>query len=88
VLRRPDSTLTHPLAVLEHIQLVDRMQDALQQRRPVYHVAEPVIRLHQLVVRPNEAALVARHGAAVWSSVADTIASKVYGPHLEHLARQ
>jgi len=88
VLHRADSALSHPLAVLEHIQLIERVQDALQPRRPVYHIAEPVIRLHQLIVRRNEAALVAGHGSAVWESAADTVAAKIYGPHLELLARQ
>jgi AAA+ ATPase superfamily predicted ATPase len=88
VLQRSDSALSHPLTVLEHTQLLDRVQDALKARRSVYHVAEPVIRLHQLVIRRNEAALVARHGPQVWESVAGTIASKIYGPHLEVLARQ
>jgi uncharacterized protein len=87
ILRRPDSALSHPLAVLEHVQLVNRVPDALQPRRSVYHVAEPVIRLYQLLIRRNEAALVAGHGPAVWSSAADTVAAKIYGPHLEHLAR-
>jgi DNA-binding HxlR family transcriptional regulator len=41
ILRRPDSALSHPLAVLEHVQLVNRVPDALQPRRSVYHVAEP-----------------------------------------------
>lgn len=87
IVRRPDSALSHPLAVLERVQLVERVPDALQPRRSVYHVAEPVIRLHQLLIRRNEAALVARHGPAVWESAADTVAAKIYGPHLEHLAR-
>lgn len=88
ILRRPDSALTHPLAVLEHVQLVQRVPDALQPRRSIYHVAEPVIRLHQLIIRRNEPALVAGHGSAVWASTADTVAAKIYGPRLEHLARQ
>lgn len=88
ILRRPDSSLSHPLTVLEHVQLLDRVDDALTQRRPVYHIAEPAIRLHQLVVRPNEAALVAGHAAEVWESSADTVAARIYEPHLEHLARQ
>jgi AAA+ ATPase superfamily predicted ATPase len=88
ILRRPDSALSHPLTVLEHTQLIERLPDALQPRRAVYHIAEPAIRLHQLVIRRNEAALVAGHAAAVWASVADTVAARIYGPHLEFLARQ
>jgi uncharacterized protein len=88
VLRRSDSSLSHPLTVLEHLQLLERTEDALTRRRPVYSIAEPAIRFQELLVRPNEALLVAGHAADVWRSVADTVASRIYGPHLEHLARR
>lgn len=87
VVRRPDSALSHPLTVLEHVQLVTRVPDALHPRRSVYHVVEPAVRLHQLLIRRNEAVLVAGHGPAVWEAAAGTVAAKIYGPHLEHLAR-
>lgn len=86
-LARSDASLTHPLSVLEQVKLVDRVDDALRERRPVYRVAEPMIRFHQLVVRRNEARLVARSGPRVWAESADTVSSLIYGPHLEELAR-
>ncbi len=88
ILQRPDAALAHPLTVLEELQLVTRSEDALRGRRPVYRLAEPVIRFHQLVIRPREAVLAARGGLRVWRDVADTITSKVYGPHLEDLVRE
>jgi hypothetical protein len=88
LLGRPDAALTHALAVLQGAQLVDRVEDALRVRRPVYRIAEPVLRLHQLLIAPNDAALVGGRAAQVWSERADTVASRIYGPHLEELARQ
>lgn len=88
VLGRTDNAMSHPLAVLEQTQLIERVDDAFRQRRPVYRMAEPVIRLHQLLIAPNEAELVGGAAAQVWHDNADTIRSKIYGPHFEELARQ
>ncbi len=87
-LGRSDQSLSHPLAVLESTQLIERVDDAIRARRPVYRIAEPVLRTHQLLVGPNEPDLVGGAGARVWEESADTVSSKIYGPHLEELARQ
>jgi AAA+ ATPase superfamily predicted ATPase len=88
VLARTDNALAHPLAVLEQTQLIERVDDAFRQRRPVYRIAEPVLRLHQLIIAPGEADLVGGVGDRVWHDNADTVRSKIYGPHFEELARQ
>jgi AAA+ ATPase superfamily predicted ATPase len=88
LLGRPDAALTHALAVLHEAQLVDRVEDGLRRRRPVYRIAEPVLRLHQLLIAPNDAALIGGRAAQVWSERADTVASRIYGPHFEELCRQ
>jgi AAA+ ATPase superfamily predicted ATPase len=87
-LRRSEQSLSHPLAVLESTQLIERVDDALRDRRPVYRIAEPILRTHQLLVGPNESALVGGVGGQVWQENADTVAGKIYGPHFEELARQ
>lgn len=86
-LGRSDASLTHALSVLEQVRLIDRIGDALRDRRPTYRIAEPLIRFHQLVIRRNEARLVARAGQRVWAESADTVSALIYGPHLEDLAR-
>jgi uncharacterized protein len=86
-LSRPDSALHHPLMVLEQLRLLSRVDDAFRPRRPLYRIAEPVIRFNQLVIRPNEAVLATSAGSEVWRRVSDTVSSKIYGPHLEDLAR-
>lgn len=85
---REDSALTHPLTVLEQAGLVNRVDDALRRRRTTYHIAEPVLRLHQLIIRPQEERLLRRAGAQVWAEIADTVTAKIYGPHFEELSRQ
>ncbi len=86
-LGRSDSALSHPLDMLERVQLVRKADDALRARRPVYQVTEPLLRLHHLLIRPNEARLVGRGRAQVWTESADLVASLIHGPHLEDLAR-
>jgi AAA+ ATPase superfamily predicted ATPase len=88
VLGRSDNSLSHPLAVLEQTHLIERVEDAFRQRRPVYRINEPAVRLYQLIIGPNEPRLVGGGGAAIWAEAADTVQSKIYGPHLEDLARE
>lgn len=88
LLGRPASALTHPLTLLEQTELVARVDDGFRQRRPVYRIAEPILRLHQLLIAPNEPDLVGGAGRRVWRDNADTVSAKVYGPHFEELARQ
>lgn len=84
---RPQTSIAHPLAVLTETGLVASQVDALRQKRSVFHIAEPVLRLHQLAVAPHEARLARHRGQEVWESLADTVRSKIYGPHFETIAR-
>ncbi|MFD0637689.1 hypothetical protein ACFQ9X_45140 [Catenulispora yoronensis] len=88
VLGRPASALGHLLTGLQDIGLIAQTEDALRDRRSVYHIAEPVVRLHQLIIARNEPELVAGRAARVWADHADTVAGKIHGPHFEDLARQ
>jgi uncharacterized protein len=73
--------------MLERVQLISKVNDALRSRRPLYQTNEPLIRLQHLVVRPFEARLVGRGRAHVWEQAQDTVESLIFGPHLEDLAR-
>jgi hypothetical protein len=73
--------------MLEHVRLVRKVNDALRNRRPIYQVTEPLLRLHYLVIRPYEARLAGRARERVWAEVADSVAAQIQGPHLEELAR-
>jgi hypothetical protein len=87
-LGRPASSLSGLLDGLEDIGLVERTDDALRDRRSVFTVAEPIVRLHQLIIGRREPELVAGRSARVWASAADTVSGRIYGPHFEYLARE
>lgn len=85
---RASGALHHPLDVLTEASLIEAHDDALRAKRTTYSLAEPVLRFHHLVIGPNEARLVARRGEQVWTDVADTVSSRILGPHFELLARR
>jgi AAA+ ATPase superfamily predicted ATPase len=85
---RATGALAHPLDVLVRSGMVVPQIDAVRQRRTSYQIAEPILRLHQLVIAPHEPRLSLHQGAAVWHEVSDTVSAKIYGPHFEHLARR
>ncbi|MFC5830381.1 ATP-binding protein [Nonomuraea insulae] len=87
-LGRPAGALAHLLTGLQDIGLIEQVDDALRQKRSVFKVAEPIVRLHQLVTQRREHELVAGRADRVWQANADTVASKIYGPHFEDLARE
>lgn len=87
-LGRPSSAIGHLLSGLADIGLIDQTDDALRGKRTAFGVAEPVVRLHQLLTARFEPELVAGRANRVWARSAPTVAAKIYGPHFEDLARQ
>lgn len=87
-LGRKEGALSHPLTVLEETRLVSRRRDALRATRATYHIAEPMLRLYQLVIGPHESRLARRDGERVWAQATDTVSSRIYGPHFEDIARE
>jgi uncharacterized protein len=86
LLGRPAASLTYQLGMLESAGFIDRAQDLLLERRPTLTVADPVVRLHHLVIEPYQADLEAQRAAQVWDEVAHTVESKILGPHFETIA--
>lgn len=86
---RQRSDCTHPLTVLEDAGFVERRGDLLRKGRPTYHIAEPYLRFHHAIVRPNWSRL-ERPGAAaaVWRDVDATMRSAIVGPAFEDIARE
>lgn len=85
---RPSSSLTYQLRMLESAGFVDRRHDLLVDRRPVITVADPVVRLHHLVIEPHMADLEAGRAEEIWAEVEHTVRSKILGPHFEALATE
>lgn len=84
---RSEGALAHPLAVLTETRLIAPLADALRQKRTVFRIAEPALRLHQTILAPHEARLARHRAAEVWSQAAATVSSRIYGPHFEDLVR-
>jgi uncharacterized protein len=63
-------------------------EDLLWQRKPIITVADPAVRFHHLIVRPNLIDLESRNPREAWDRSAETFMSKVLGPHFEYLCRE
>jgi hypothetical protein len=88
LLGRQSSSLTHQLGMLESAGFIERRQDMLLDRRPVISVADPLVRLHHLVIEPYLADLEAGRAVEVWEEAQHTVESKILGPHFEALATE
>ena len=86
-LGRPVTSITHVLDGLERAGFIERLDDALRQRRPVLRVADPFLRFHHAVMRPELARFEARLGESTWLASEQRFRSSVLGPHLKDLAR-
>ena len=88
-LGRPATSLHHALATLVDAGWVRTEHDPLRRRGTRFLIDEPIVRFHRLVIEPAEARLSLRAaGAAVWDDALPLIRSRIYGPHLERLARE
>lgn len=81
-------SLTYHLTVMRDGGFIRHDQDLLLQRRPVITVADPVVRFHNLVVKPNLLDLEMRNAEPAWERSRATFSSKIEGPHFEELARE
>jgi hypothetical protein len=88
LLGRPATSLAHQLTTLSSAGFIDRQHDLLLDRRPVITIADPMVRLHQLVIEPYLADLEAGRAGEVWAEAGHTLESKIFGPHFEALAAE
>jgi DNA-binding transcriptional ArsR family regulator len=86
-LGREQRAVQHPLRALEEAGFVDRHDDVLRSRRPIYRLADPIVRFHHVVTRPDLARFEDRRTAEAWADAQDRFASLVLGPHFEDLSR-
>jgi AAA+ ATPase superfamily predicted ATPase len=82
------STLSYYLTVMRDAGFIRHDQDLLLQRRPVITVADPVVRFHNLVVKPNQLDFEMRNARPAWERSKPTFSAKVEGPHFEEVARE
>jgi hypothetical protein len=86
-LGRDRQALAWPLGVLLDAGFVVRDDDALRQRRPSYRIAEPIVRFHHVVTRPDLARFEEHRAAEAWVDAQQRFSTHVLGPHFEDLAR-
>jgi uncharacterized protein len=85
---RDQRSLHHPLDVLVTSGFLIKYEDLLLQRRPVLRLADPVVRLHQLVTAPRLAAFEERKAESAWQAARQTVSAQIFGPAFEQLARE
>ncbi|MFA5897195.1 MAG: ATP-binding protein [Thermoplasmata archaeon] len=87
-LGRDQRGVQHALRVLERAGFVIREEDVLRRRRPVYRLADPIVRFHQAVTRLDLSRFEERRTEEAWADAAPRYLSGVLGPHFENLARE
>lgn len=87
-LRREQRSVQHPLKALEDAGFVDRLDDVLRDRRPVYRLTDPIVRFHHAITRADLARFEDRRTAEAWADAAPRFATHVLGPHFEDLSRE
>jgi uncharacterized protein len=85
---RPDAAVADVLDALAGMGLIERLQDPLNVERSVCVIVKPIVRLHQLVIAPNEPELAAGQADRVWARSQAIVAARIYRPHFASVARQ
>ena len=86
-LGREQRAVQHPLRALEEAGFVSRTEDALRSRRPIYRLADPIVRFHHVVTRRDLARFEERRTLEAWDEAQPRFVTHVLGPHFEDLAR-
>jgi len=87
-LGRSQQSVLHPLDALVRSGFLQKNDDVVRQRRPVYRIVDPIIRFHQVVRHPRIALYEDGRGTEAWADAQASFESLVLGPHFEHLARE
>lgn len=84
---RENRAVQHPLKALEEVGFVTRDDDMFKNRRPIYRLADPIVRFHHVVTRRDLARFEDRRFAEAWADAQPRFSTHVLGPHFEQLAR-
>lgn len=87
-LGREQRAVQHPLRALEDTGFVVATDDVLRSRRPIYRIADPIVRFHHVVTRRDLARFEDRRTAEAWQDAQPRFRTHVLGPHFENLARE
>ena len=86
-LARTSNDISHHLGVMTTAGFIVRHEDLLADRRPLYRVADPIVRFHHLINRRHRARLEDRRALEVWADAEATYRSQIVGPHFESMCR-
>ena len=86
-LARTSNDISHHLGVMTTAGFVVRHEDLLADRRPLYRVADPIVRFHHLINRRHRGRLEDRQALEVWTESEATYRSGIAGPHFESMCR-
>jgi AAA+ ATPase superfamily predicted ATPase len=87
-LGRTDQAMQHPLLILERAGFIRRDADVLLEKRPLIRIADPMLRFHHAIIRPDLPRFEARRTSEAWAAATQRFEAQVLGPHFEELARQ
>jgi AAA+ ATPase superfamily predicted ATPase len=87
-LGRQPAAVQHPLRALVEAGFVVAADDALRARRPIYRIADPIVRFHHVVTRRDLARFEDRRTLDAWRDAEPRFRTHVLGPHFEELARE
>jgi AAA+ ATPase superfamily predicted ATPase len=85
---RRSADIGHHLNVLEDCGLLRREPDVFRAGRTTYHVAEPLVAFHHVVMRPRWGLLECGRAAEVWKDAQPRFATQILGPHFAALCRE
>jgi uncharacterized protein len=84
---RKSTDIGHPLAVLEHSQLIIRETDPFRKGRSLYRITEPLIIFYEAIMRREWTRLERGDTAGAWHNSQVTFLSQVVGSHFEAVCR-
>jgi AAA+ ATPase superfamily predicted ATPase len=85
---RNQTGVQHPLRELVRTGFVSKSDDLLRRRRPIYRIAEPIMRFLQVVKNPDLSRFEDRQGSAAWVDAQSRFDSQILSPHFEDLVRE
>lgn len=86
-LERDSNQLRYPLQMLVDTGFLVRVDDVLTARRPLYFLADPIVRFTEIVIDPYRPQLEEGDVVTAWKQATPAYRSHIVGPHFEHLAR-
>ena len=86
-LAKTSNDISHHLGVMTAAGFIVRHEDLLADRRPLYRVADSIVRFHHLINRRHRARLEDRRVLEVWTDAEATYRSRIVGPHFESMCR-